>query len=91
VLRRHRDTPALVIPAIATAALTALQIALGGATVLTGLAVVPATAHVVIGAILLATSVLLALLSARMAGAERLEVKMYRRAEAPAAAGWVTR
>ena len=68
------------LPRAATAvmsALVAVQIALGGAIVLTGRAVAPNTLHVPTGAALLATSVVAALSSWRLAGAalrrERVE------------------
>ena len=57
--------PMLRRPALALAALLVLQIGLGAATVLSLRAVIPTTSHVAIGAAVLATSLLLALLAAR--------------------------
>jgi len=51
-LRQH---PAIALPARLATTLVLLQILLGGAAVLTRLAVVPATLHVVIGALLFGT------------------------------------
>jgi len=68
ILTRHRDQPALVRPALALAGLLAVQIALGGLTVIQELAVFPATAHVVTGALLLATSLVITLRSFRLLG-----------------------
>jgi protoheme IX farnesyltransferase len=68
VLRRHRDRADLVRPALLAAGLVVLQIALGAVTVLTRLAVVPATLHVVAGALLLAACLVL---SARAFAAAR--------------------
>lgn len=51
-LRRH---PAIALPARLATTLVLLQILLGGAAVVTRLAIVPATLHVVTGAILLGT------------------------------------
>ena len=61
VLRRFRRERTLVVPAVAMAILVAVQIGLGGAVVLTGRAVAPNTLHVAVGALLLATSVAMAL------------------------------
>src|SRR5206468_3953836 len=52
-LRRHPERPDLTRPARLAVALVLLQILLGGVTVWTRLAVIPATAHVVTGALLL--------------------------------------
>ena len=71
ILRCHRDEPKLVRPVLALGGLLAFQIALGGATVLMGLAVLPATAHVVTGALVLATSVVLTLRAFRLVGRVR--------------------
>jgi len=71
ILRSHRDEAKLVRPALALACLLLMQIALGGATVLMQLAVVPATAHVVTGALVLATSLLITLRSFRMMSGAR--------------------
>ena len=71
VFRSHRDEPGLARPALALALLLLVQIALGGATVLMQLAVLPATAHVVTGALILATSLLITLRSFRLLGRPR--------------------
>jgi len=63
VLRQHRDTPALVRPALLLATLVVIQIALGATTVWTAKAVIPTTLHVLTGALVLATSLVLALRS----------------------------
>ncbi len=65
VLRRHRKRSDLAVPSVLALILVAAQIALGAATVLTRLAVAPATAHVVTGALLLAVCLVLAVRSAR--------------------------
>jgi cytochrome c oxidase assembly protein subunit 15 len=61
VLRRHRDRPALARPALLLLALLAWQIYLGAAIIWTRKAVVPTTTHVVSGALLLVTALVLAL------------------------------
>jgi heme a synthase len=68
ILSRHRDEPSLVRPALALAGLLLVQLLLGGAVVWSELAVFPATAHVVTGALLLATSLVLTLRACRLAG-----------------------
>ncbi len=65
VLRRHADRPDLTGPARLAAALVVVQILLGALTVWTRLAVVPATAHVVVGALLLAACLILTVRAAR--------------------------
>jgi len=55
VLLRHRERADLKRPALLAAALVVTQILLGAVTVATRLAVLPATAHVVTGALLLAS------------------------------------
>jgi cytochrome c oxidase assembly protein subunit 15 len=81
VARRARGERGLTGPTLALAALTALQILLGGAIVWSSRAVLPNTAHVVVGASILATSVVLALnawrkfLAPRLAGAGREPVE----------------
>lgn len=62
---RHPERPDLLAPARLAAALVVLQIVLGGASVLSRLAVVPTTAHLVCGALLLATLVVLTVRAAR--------------------------
>ena len=76
ILRCHRDVPGLARPAITLALLLALQILLGGATVLMQLAVLPATAHVVTGALVLATSLLITLRAFRLLGRPHGEVAL---------------
>ncbi|MBI1722428.1 MAG: heme A synthase [Gemmatimonadetes bacterium] len=61
VLRRHGAQPLLRRPALALVALLGFQILLGGLTIWTRKAVIPTTAHVATGALLLVTSVMLAL------------------------------
>jgi cytochrome c oxidase assembly protein subunit 15 len=65
VMRRHPARRDLVRPAALAVFLLAVQIALGAVTVLSRLAVLPATAHVVNGALLLATCLTLTLTAAR--------------------------
>ncbi len=59
VFRNFRNIVELKYPAALLLALTSIQILLGGYTVLTGTAVPVATAHVAVGALILATSVVL--------------------------------
>lgn len=61
VLRQYGDEPALRHPALGLLVFLALQIGLGAATVLSRRAVIPTTAHVAVGAAVLATSVALTL------------------------------
>lgn len=61
VLGRHGDQPLLRRPALALVALLGFQILLGALTIWTRKAVTPTTAHVATGALLLVTSVILAL------------------------------
>jgi cytochrome c oxidase assembly protein subunit 15 len=68
-VRRHSIRPDLRVPARFAAVLVVAQILLGAVTVMTRLAVVPATAHVVVGALLLAASLILAVRAGRGAGA----------------------
>jgi cytochrome c oxidase assembly protein subunit 15 len=65
VVRRHRREGHLVGPALALALLVMGQVALGGTVVLTGREVLPNTVHVAVGALLLATSLVLTLHSRR--------------------------
>ncbi|OLD64352.1 MAG: hypothetical protein AUI47_06455 [Acidobacteria bacterium 13_1_40CM_2_68_5] len=65
VLRRHRARPELLRPALLAVGLVTLQIGLGVAAVLTRLAVLPATAHVVVGALILATCLTLTVRASR--------------------------
>jgi heme a synthase len=66
VMRFYRDQPLLRRPALALLALLAVQITLGGLTILSRRAVIPTTAHVAVGAALLATSVCLTLRAYRL-------------------------
>lgn len=66
VLRRHRGARALAVPALLLVPILAAQILLGALTVWTRLAVLPATAHVATGALLLATSLVLTLMCYRL-------------------------
>jgi cytochrome c oxidase assembly protein subunit 15 len=61
VLRHYRRNPALTRPAILMIVLVGVQVTLGAFVVLTGLQPIVNTAHVVNGALLLATSVVLTL------------------------------
>lgn len=61
VLRRMKRERRFVVPALMMFVLAICQIALGGYTVLTKTAVPVATAHVAVGALILATSVVLTL------------------------------
>jgi cytochrome c oxidase assembly protein subunit 15 len=65
VVRRYPGRPGLRGPAVLAASLVVVQILLGGATVLTRLAVLPATAHVLVGALLLASCLVLTARAAR--------------------------
>jgi cytochrome c oxidase assembly protein subunit 15 len=70
ILRRHGDERALRRPALLAAALLALQLLLGAFTIWSRRAVLPTTAHLVVGAGLLATCLVLALYAARTAPAD---------------------
>jgi cytochrome c oxidase assembly protein subunit 15 len=72
ILRRHRSDSGLRRPALLMLGLLFAQIALGGLTVLSGLRVIPATAHVVTGALLLATSLVTTLRALQRGGSFRL-------------------
>lgn len=61
ILRRHADLPGLTRPALILVALLAFQIFLGAAIIWTRKAVMPTTTHVVSGALILATSLVIAL------------------------------
>ena len=65
-LRRH---PEIALPARLATTLVLLQILLGGAAVMTRLAVVPATLHVVTGAVLLGSLLTVTLFAVRFRGA----------------------
>ena len=64
--RWHRERPALLWPAVGAGSLAALQVVLGGVTVWTGKAAVPTTLHVLNGALILSTSLVLAMRSFRI-------------------------
>jgi cytochrome c oxidase assembly protein subunit 15 len=66
VLRRHGEEPALARPATLLVALVAVQVLLGAVTVWTAKMVVPTTLHVLNGALVLATSLVLVLRSHRL-------------------------
>ena len=59
VFTGHRDRPALTHPALLLLALLLTQVSLGAMTIWSGRAVLPTTAHVAIGAAVLATSLAL--------------------------------
>lgn len=67
VFRGHGREARLVRPALLLLALLGLQISLGAATVLSDKAVLPTTAHVAVGALVLAASVVIVLRSRRPA------------------------
>jgi cytochrome c oxidase assembly protein subunit 15 len=70
IVRRYRNQRALVRPVVAMLIFLGIQISLGALAVWTSKAVIPATAHVAIGAIILGTSVLLTLRAYAMASVE---------------------
>lgn len=65
VVRRHRTQPLLLRPALLAAALVVLQVTLGALTIWTHRSVLPTTAHLVVGASLLATCLVVTLHAAR--------------------------
>ena len=65
-LRLHRDQPLLLGPAVLLPCLVVTQILLGGMTVWSAKGVVPTTLHVLNGALILATSLVLAIRSFRL-------------------------
>ncbi len=71
VLSRNRNSPDLVKPVLLAVLLVAAQIVLGGITVVTRLAVWPATAHLVVGALLMAACLTFTLRAFRGAGVRR--------------------
>jgi cytochrome c oxidase assembly protein subunit 15 len=94
VLTRHRARRELVRPAVLLAGLLAVQMTLGALVVLTGKAVAVNSAHVIGGALVLATSLVITLRAYRarfgratepvpQAGAVPAEAALYGRAEAP--------
>lgn len=68
IIRQFRGEAALWHPALLLAGLVLLQIMLGALTIWTRRAVLPMTAHVAVGAAVLATSLVLALRSYRLVG-----------------------
>jgi cytochrome c oxidase assembly protein subunit 15 len=68
VLRLHGGEPLLRRPAIGLLCLLALQITLGALTIWSGRAVIPTTAHVAVGAAVLATSFALTVRAYAMGG-----------------------
>jgi cytochrome c oxidase assembly protein subunit 15 len=66
VLRDHAEEPALLRPALLLATLVVVQVLLGAITVWTRKAVVPTTLHVLAGALVLATSLVLGLRAHRL-------------------------
>jgi cytochrome c oxidase assembly protein subunit 15 len=66
VMRSYGRQPLLRRPALAMLILLAVQITLGGLTILSARAVLPTTAHVAVGAALLATSLALTLRAYRL-------------------------
>lgn len=75
VLSRFRTEAQLRRPALALFALLMLQVTLGALTIWTQRAVTPMTAHVAIGAAVLATSVILALRATQLVGHDTSQVK----------------
>ena len=71
VLHRHRAVASLRRPALVLAGLILVQIALGATTVWTRKAVLPTTFHVLCGALVLITSLVLTLRTRRLAPVER--------------------
>jgi cytochrome c oxidase assembly protein subunit 15 len=85
-LRRHAAEPLLCRPAWLAAGLVLLQVGLGGLTVWTRRAVLPTTTHLVVGASLLATCLVLALRAGRLARAPRVPLRRTARLGGRAAA-----
>jgi cytochrome c oxidase assembly protein subunit 15 len=68
VVLRCRETPEVARPAYLLAALLLAQILLGGLTIWSGKAVLPTTAHVVVGALMLVLAVRISLQAGRIQG-----------------------
>jgi heme a synthase len=66
ILRAYRAEPRLLHPALVLTALLLVQLTLGALTIWTRRAVLPMTAHVAVGAAVLATSLLMVLWSCRL-------------------------
>jgi cytochrome c oxidase assembly protein subunit 15 len=71
VMRSHRDEAQLRRPALGLILLLAMQVSLGVITIWTGRAVLPTTAHVAIGAAVLATSLTLSIRAYHLFGLPR--------------------
>src|SRR5262249_11750451 len=71
---RHRAAAPLRRPAMLAAALVAVQVTLGATVIWSGRAVLPTTTHLVTGAALLATCLVLALRAGRMAAVRRTAI-----------------
>ncbi len=69
ILRQYRAKKRLLRPALLLAGLVLLQLTLGALTIWTRRAVLPMTAHVAVGAAVLATSVVIALRAVRLTAA----------------------
>ena len=69
ILRQYRAKKRLLRPALLLAGLVLLQLTLGALTIWTRRAVLPMTAHVAVGATVLATSVVIALRAVRLTAA----------------------
>ncbi|HEV8701300.1 MAG TPA: COX15/CtaA family protein [Candidatus Polarisedimenticolia bacterium] len=74
ILVNHSGITGLAVPARWLLLMVAAQIGLGAATVLTRLAVLPATAHVVVGALLLSTCLVVTVRAARARSRQRSDV-----------------
>jgi cytochrome c oxidase assembly protein subunit 15 len=90
VARFHRNQPQLYRPALALAALLALQVTLGALTVWSSRAVIPTTLHVAIGAALLATSLTLTIRAYHLTRPLATGIAAPRRAHIQAAQGRVS-
>jgi heme A synthase len=66
IARHHRDEPALRRPALLVAGLLVLQITLGALTIWSQRAVMPTTTHLVVGAAILATCLVVTLRASRL-------------------------
>jgi cytochrome c oxidase assembly protein subunit 15 len=73
ILRQYRAKKRLLRPALLLAGLVLLQLTLGALTIWTRRAVLQMTAHVAVGAAVLATSVVIALRAVRLTAARPLE------------------
>ncbi len=84
VLARHRYQPQLVRPALLAAVLVTVQIGLGALTIWTSKAVLPTTAHVAVGAAVLATTFTLALRARRLTTRAHLGMMLFADRRVPA-------